>query len=137
MDKEREQIIVKTFFVKRIQDRVLYELQSSKKRRDAIWRLSHTYLDILNEKYLTEIPKPNSDPTQIVKLLKKQGAGDLCYSISLNDEIDAKYLHLETALEHAVGYGLPSIISCMPDKLAYFEAEQVVGPYPRFILKKD
>jgi hypothetical protein len=136
MDKEHEKIIVKTFFIKGVQDRVLFELFSSKKRRDAIWKLCHTYFVYLNEKYMTEIQKPNSDPINIAKLLKMQGAGDVCYAISLNEEIDGKHLPLDVALEHAVGDGLPTIISCIPDKLAYFEAEQSYGPPPRFILKR-
>lgn len=36
MNKEVETIIVKTFFEKRIQERVLFELSAPKKRKDAI-----------------------------------------------------------------------------------------------------
>jgi hypothetical protein len=43
---------------------------------------------------------------------------------------------LLTAMEHAVEYGFPSIVSCIPNKLAYFEAEQVYGAPPRYILKR-
>jgi hypothetical protein len=32
---------------------------------------------------------------------------------------------------------MPSIVSCIPGKLAYFEAEQENGPPPRFILKRN
>lgn len=38
MNKEIEEIIVKTFFVKRIQQRVLFELSSPQKRYDAFGR---------------------------------------------------------------------------------------------------
>ncbi|MEY8754357.1 hypothetical protein AB9M93_07285 [Peribacillus frigoritolerans] len=136
MDKELEDIIVKSFFNKRIQQRVLFELFSAKKRMDAIGRLNHNYLTTLREEFMIEIPKPNSDPEEIENLLKKQGAGNDCYAISWNDSIDGKYMSLTSALEVSVGEGFPSIISCIPGKLAYFEAEQSYGPPPRFILKR-
>jgi hypothetical protein len=85
---------------------------------------------------MIEIPKPNSCADDIAELLKQHGAGKQCYAISFNEDIDGKDLPLLTALEHAVGYGFPSLIVCIPDKLAYFEAEQVYGPPPRYILKR-
>jgi hypothetical protein len=45
-------------------------------------------------------------------------------------------MSLTSALKVAVGEGFPSIISCIPGKLAYFEAEQGYGPPPRFMLKR-
>jgi hypothetical protein len=63
------------------------------------------------------------------------GAGDFYYAISFHEEIDGKHSPLDYALEKAVGFGMPSLISCLPDRLAYFESEQVFGPPERFILK--
>jgi hypothetical protein len=113
-----------------------YDFSRLKRRQDALHRLNHGYKKILREKYMIELPKPNSDPTAIDKLLKKHGAGNTCYVISFNEDIDGKELPLLTALEQAVGYGFPSIVSCIPNKLAYFEAEQVYGAPPRYILKR-
>jgi hypothetical protein len=135
MDKELEEIIVKSFFNKRIQQRVLFELFSPKKRQDAIHRLSNFHITLRNE-FLFEIPKPNSDPEEIEELLKKQGSGNDCYAMSCNDTIDGKNMSLTSALEVAVGEGFPSLISCIPGKLAYLEGEQSLGPPPRFILKR-
>ncbi|PGZ80542.1 hypothetical protein COE55_06700 [Priestia megaterium] len=136
MNKEIEEKVVKSFFAKRIQERVMFELFSSKNRDDALHRLNHTYTKTLKEEYMIEIPKPNSCADDIAKLLKQHGAGKQCYAISFNEDIDGKDLPLLTALEHAVGYGFPSLIVCIPDKLAYFEAEQVYGHPPRYILKR-
>jgi len=136
VNTEIEKIIIKSFFAKRIQDRVLFELSFTKKRKDALSRLCHTYKTTLKEEYMTAIEKPNSDPIEIAALLKKNGAGDTCYVVSWNEEIDGKELSLLTALEKAVGYGMPTIIACIPNKLAYFEAEQEVLPSPRFILQR-
>ncbi|QFT89039.1 hypothetical protein FIU87_10310 [Bacillus sp. THAF10] len=136
MDKELEEIIVKAFFTKRIQQRVLFEFFSEKKRMDAMNRLNHNYSNTLRKEFMIEITKPNSDPLEIEKLLKKQGASRNCYAMSWNDKIDGKHMSLSSALEVAVGEGFPSIISCIPGRLAYFEAEQEYGPPPRFILNR-
>ena len=136
MNKGIEEIVVKTFFEKRIQERVMYELFSPKKRDKALHRLNHDYKRNLREQYLIEIPEPNSCSSELANLLQKHGAGKQCYALSFNGDIDGKELPLLTALEHAVGYGFPSLIVCIPNKLAYFEAEQVYGPPPRYILKR-
>jgi hypothetical protein len=136
MGKELDEVIVKSFFNKTIQQRVLFELSSPKKRRDAINRLNHKYSATLRKEFMIEIPRPNSNPEKIAEILKKHGAGDFCYSISWCEELDGKELPLLTALEKAVGFGMPSIVSCIPGKLAYFEAEQDFGATPRFMLKR-
>jgi hypothetical protein len=137
MDKQHEEIIVKSFFNKRLQDRVIFELTSAKKRKDAIGRLSHNYMDLLNNKYMIEIPKPNSDYVEIIELLKRYGAKEVCYVISYDENLDGKALLLLEAMKNSVGNGMPSIISCIPGELAYFEAEQVMGAPPRFILRRE
>ena len=86
---------------------------------------------------MLQISKPNSDYVSIINLLMKHGAGELAYCISLNDEVDGRHLPIEIALESIVGFGLVSLVSCIPDKLVYFEAEQSYGAPERFILKKD
>jgi hypothetical protein len=137
MDKEYEEMIVKNFFTKRIQNRIIFELNSERKRRSALDRLCHNYGEVLIEKYIIEIPKPNSDYSEILDILKSYGAKENCYAISYNKEIDGQYMLLSTALGKAVGYGMPSIISCIPDKLLYFESEQIYGSPARFILNKE
>lgn len=137
MDREYEEKIVRTFFVKRLQARVMFELSCSQKRRDALGRLCHESEETLINKYMMEIPKPNSDYLEIVSLLKRYGADKLSYCISLNNNIDGKYLPITVTLENAVNFGLASLISCIPNKLAYFQEEQCYGPPRRFILYKD
>ncbi|WP_033541166.1 hypothetical protein [Planococcus sp. CAU13] len=137
MKKEMEELIVKSFFEKNVQERVLHELFSSKKRNHALNRLCHEYQRMLKGKYMIEIPPPNSDPQDIYELLINNGADKKCYSLSYNEKIDGKELPLQEALEHAVGFGFPSIISCVPGELAYFEAEQGFGSPPRYILKRS
>jgi len=136
MNREVEELIVKSFFEKSVRDRVLHELFSTKKRPHALNRLCHEHERMLKVKYMIEIPPPNSDPEYIHELLRKNGAPKNCYSLSYNEQIDGKELSLKQALEAAVGFGFPTIISCVPGELAYFEAEQVFGAPPRYILKR-
>lgn len=137
MDKEQEELIVKAFFEKTIQNRVMFELSSEKKRKDAIGRVDSITRNGIQEKYKIEIQKPNSDYKEILNLLKRYGAGDKCYVISFCEDIDGENLPLSFALEKAVGLGMPSIISCIPGKLAYLECEQSYGAPPRYVLKRD
>ncbi|WP_243840654.1 hypothetical protein [Paenisporosarcina antarctica] len=96
MNKQIEETIVKSFFVKRIQQRVLFELSSPQKRNDVFGRRN----DFLRTEFMFEIPTPNSDPKEIEKLLKKQGAGNTCYVMtSLESDIDGEELPLTKALE--------------------------------------
>ena len=133
MNKEIEEIIVKTFFEKRIQQRVLFELSSPQKRYDAFGRRNN----FIRKELMLEIPKPNSDPEEIEKLLKKQGAGNLCYVItSAESDADGQELPLIKALEELIWTGLPFIISCIPNKLAYYQGEQAYGSPQKYILKK-
>lgn len=136
MDKEQEIVLVQSFFVKRVQERVLHELFTPKKRDMALQRLDHRYLSMLKNDYLIEIKPPNSWPEDTYDLLKQHGAPDTCYCLSENELISGKTLPLREALEHAIGFGFASIISCIPGELAYFEAEQSFGPPPRYLLKK-
>lgn len=137
MDKDVETAIVKTFFNKKVQDRVLFELFSSDKRRNrGLNRLCHDYRQTLREEYLFEIPTTNSDPKEIADILKRNGAGKSCYAMSWNPDIDGKHLSIDEALDAAIGYGFPSFILCVPNELAYFEAEQSFGPPPRFMVKQ-
>ncbi|WP_194758345.1 hypothetical protein [Priestia megaterium] len=137
MNRTQEQLIVKAFFEKRIQERVLHELSSPKKRLDALNRLCHSYSTTLRKKYLIELSKANFNKEDLENLLRKYGPIKQCYVISWNKDIDGKEMPLSTALEHTVGLGMPSIISCIPGELAYFESEQGYGAPPRYVLKRN
>jgi hypothetical protein len=136
MNKEIEEAIVKSFFNKNKQQRVLFELFSPQKRRDALCRLNHNYSMMLRKEFMIQIPKSNLDRNEIERLLTEKGGGNICYVMSINEDIDGKEMALKTAIDQVYGYGLSSIISCINGKLAYFQAEQEYGAPPRFIIKR-
>ena len=44
--------------------------------------------------------------------------------MSLISEIDGSFVELKCAIEKVIWCGLPCLISCIPNKLLYFQAEQ-------------
>lgn len=99
MNKEIEELIVKSFFNKNKQNRVLFELLSPQKRTDALWRLNHNYSVILRKEFMIQIPKQHLDRQKIERLLIEQGAGTICYVMSINEDIDGKEMDLRTAID--------------------------------------
>lgn len=134
MDKSYEIEIVKTFFNKHYQERIIYELTSKKKRINALSRLCHNFKEVLKIDYMIEINCV--DYKEVLEQIKKYSGANACYVISYNKEIDGLYMKLDDALRNIVGFGMPSLVVCnMQNKLAYFEAEQVNGAPPRYILE--
>lgn len=52
MDKEKELLFVKNFIIKQKRERILYELASNKKRKNAISRFCHMASDYIDIKKL-------------------------------------------------------------------------------------
>ncbi|MGG4438652.1 hypothetical protein AAXE64_29285 [Priestia megaterium] len=136
MDKKIEELLIRKFFKRSLQDRVLFELFSRKKRKNALSRLCHNYDDTLNKEYMTKLEEDDYNSKTISDLLKKLGSETYCYVISWDEGIDGKQLSLQEALDKVVGLGMPSIISCIHGELAYFEGEHEYGSTPRYILKQ-
>ena len=132
-----EEAFVHAFVRPERRDRALFELASPKKRGHFFNKLSHRFKTILDERFMHAIPAPNSCADDICKMLKAEGAPQTSYVMSSKSDFDAQDSTLADALRNTVGMGLPSIVSCIPGKLAYFEAEQEMGPPPRFILKRS
>ena len=100
-------------------------------------KLCHRFELVLDGRFMQAIPTPNSRADDIQKLLESHGAPGRCYVMSYASELDAEERPLADALRDVVGMGMASVVVCIPARLAYFEAEQELGPPPRFILKRD
>jgi hypothetical protein len=129
-----EGAFVQAFIEKDRRERLSFELR--KRRGDFLGRFCHQALAVLDSRFVAAIKPPNSDPAQILELLKKHRALAMCYAISMSDDLDGRFLPLAEALRAAVGLGMPTIISCRPGELAYLETEQVAGPPDRFLLAR-
>ena len=133
---DREAIFVESFVQRGRRERVLYELGSSKKRQDFFEKLCHNFLEILEPKFMLPIERAYSEPEDIYSLLRGRGAQGSGSILSFYSELDGLEMPLDEALKQVVGRGFPSIICCLQGRLAYFEAEQVAGPPPRYILAR-
>jgi hypothetical protein len=131
-----EEAFVNAFIWKNRRDRALFELASESKRWKFLDRLCHDYAGVFDARYLRPFPELGHDPAGLLKRLRGHGAGSTCHVISSNGDVDGKQLTLEDAIRATLGFGFPSVLICDPDSLAYFEAEQVQGPPPRYLLVK-
>jgi hypothetical protein len=137
MNIEQEHQFIRAFVRRERRERAQFELRSAKKRGAFISRLCHRYHDILDDRYFQPLIPPNSDYHLIFHELKRHTVPEWCYCISARADLDGRSLPLAHALACAVGYGLPTIILVIPERLCYFEAEQEYGSPPRFILERS
>ena len=132
MQVEHEQAMVKAFVLQNRQERFSSFLSSPKNREKFTKELAH--FRWFDDRFATAVPwKVN--PTlklwdrhvegveNVCSLLRSRGAGQTCWVISENSELDGRELRLATALESVIGSAIGTILSCIPGKLAFFEGE--------------
>jgi len=133
MDKDIESKFAKTFLQKRIQNRIIFELESDKKRKTAIYRFCHTTDDIVKPQFVLYKTKKltNNDILQIINELITETS---CYIIcSFDEAIDGTKTTILNALLHCIGHGMPSII-IIGEQIAIIETEQEQGASYKYIL---
>jgi hypothetical protein len=122
-----EEAFVRSFIVAEKQARYIEQLASPKRRRQLLDRLDHA-LDY-DPAFAIRIPPSQQKPASIETLLRKKGAGDICHTISSSSDWDAREMPLAEALELVVGSGMGTVLSCVPGRLAYYEAEDMSERY--------
>jgi hypothetical protein len=118
----REESLVRAFADPARAVRYLALLGSTRGRAKLIASLAHDFR--LNSRYATRVASTESNPLAIEKLLRGLGAPDICYCLSENPELDGREMPLGEALSTTVGYGMGTLISCVPGELAYYESEE-------------
>lgn len=104
-------------------------MKNPKNRKKFTSQLPH--FNYLNAKFVIGIPGNQQHLSSILSLLRERGAGEKCWVISEDSDLDAREMDLETALEQTIGYQTGTFLSCIPGKLAYFENED-----GRYILQR-
>jgi hypothetical protein len=101
------------------------------KRRDTL-RSQLPHLTHLDPRFAT--PVPDQSATELGARLREQGAGDTCYLLSEDPELDGRELPLDEALIAIVdgGSSHATFVSCVPAQLAYFHDPE---PGNRFLLE--
>ncbi len=113
------------------QKRARYRLLlDSRKGRDKI-RQSLAHSHDWDSRFLQPVI---GKPQEIHNTLRKMGAPANCYVLSENDRDDAKRMDLLEALAQTVGYGMGTVICCVPGRLAFYEGE---SPNQRYILARE
>ncbi len=100
-------------------------------------RLRHKFTSQLahfkdfDPKYRLPFPSNKLSVSSIALELQKRHSPSLVFAISEDPSLDQKELPLVEALERIVGYGMGTVLSCIPGRLAFVETED-----ERFILER-
>ena len=124
-----EEAVLSAFILPTMRKRYLEFLTTPKRRKKLTGGLAH--FQHWNPIYCVKIPPNQQHPPDILKLLMAKGAGPKCWVISEDSKLDGREMDLEEALKRCIGWGMGTILSCVPGKLAYFEDEQ-----DRYILQR-
>jgi hypothetical protein len=103
------------------------------KRRDVL-RSQLPHLTHLDPRFSTPVPIEEQSAESIGAQLRDKGAGERCYLLSADPELDCRELTLEAALVEIVDGGshFATFVSCVPARLAYFHEED---PAHRYLLE--
>jgi hypothetical protein len=101
------------------------------KRRDTS-RSQLPHLSHLDPRFTTPVSAESA--AELGALLREKGAGDECYLLSEDPELDGRALPLGEALAQIVDGGSEhaTFVSCVPARLAYFHEEE---PTHRYLLE--
>jgi hypothetical protein len=101
------------------------------KRRDTL-RSQLPHLTHLDPRFATPVPEQSA--TELGAQLREKGAGERCYLLSEDPDLDGRELALDEALIAIVDGGSPhaTFVSCVPAQLAYFHDAE---PGNRYVLE--
>jgi hypothetical protein len=128
-DPDIEEEILRAFIRRERADR--YVAQLRKKMRRERLRFDLDNLFDLDGRWIRGLSREEDNPRALYALLRKLGAPEGCYVMSGDSAYDGAYLDLSDVLNAIHATGMGTIISCVPDKLAYYEGES-----ERFILER-
>ncbi len=123
-----EEEFIRAFIIPSKRDRYLTLFTTKKGRRKLTITLNHNHE--IDTRFLHKIPSQDHSVDSIFRSLKQRGAPASCYVIASCD-LDGQQMDLEDALAETVGQGVGTVISCIPGKLGYFEAED---PGERYLI---
>jgi hypothetical protein len=121
-----EEKFVASFVVKEKRGRYL-ELLPNKKHRDKITGRFH-HCDDLDLRFVNEIAVRQQNPNDVLELLKNAGAGDSCWILSTNWEIDQKEMKLSEAINKHL-YCEGTFFSCIAGELILYSGEDINAIY--------
>lgn len=130
-----ETIFVKNFIQNRLQERIIYELKSKKKRVNAISRFCHNTLDTINQDTIF-LQSNNITINQTIKSIQNLTNSKFGYIISYDNDIDKQVFSIENSIEKVFYRGMAQII-VFDDKVSFVKEEQSFGSPMKYVLFND
>ena len=131
MDKSIEEKFVNTFVIKEKRERILYELNSTKKRALAIRRL----YPLLDKRFVV-FEKRDIDESELFAEVKKYSEiNRVCYNIS-DSKDDGKIIPFEVAVKNMLEYEMAYAILCDENTVVVSEEYEICGTPSKMILHK-
>jgi hypothetical protein len=115
-----EEKFVASFVVKEKRERYLEFLSNEKHCYKITGRFDHCA--DLDSRFVKEIPVRNQNPKDVLELLRKTGAGERCWILSTNWDIDQKEMNLAEAIEKYL-YCEGTFFSCIAGSLVLYSGE--------------
>jgi hypothetical protein len=124
-----EQAFIAAFVKRSKRERYREILSNPRLRHKFTHQLAH-FTDF-DSRYRLPIPSNKLFIDNIARELQKRHSPNIVFAISENPALDQKEVPLVEALEHIVGCGMGTVLSCLPGRLAFVETED-----ERFILER-
>ena len=123
-----EESVARSFLRSGKKERVSGLLKSKRGRAKFLDELYHFY--DFDPRWVVDIPASRQNVAGILALLKEMGAPRTCYAISVDVDaegspLDGREVDLEETLQHIVGTGWGTILSCIPGRLGFYEGEDL------------
>lgn len=119
----REEIFTSAFLQPNRRDKLLALLANPSRRRAFLGKALHS-CDFVTE-HCVEIPEERQTPDAIHDMLRDAGATETCFAISESEDLDGKECRLMDALGSIVGRGIGTILVCEPERLGYYEGNDM------------
>jgi hypothetical protein len=131
-DQELHERGLALFIVGEWRARFRESLAPAKRRNKLRSQLPH--FRHLDSRFATVVPTSEQTAERLGPRLRSKGAGDRCYLLSEDVDLDGRQMSLDDALLKVVGENaqLATFISCVPGRLAYFHDEE---PDSRYLLE--
>ena len=126
--EKHEEMFVASFIQKERRERALFLLRHPTKRQEVTAKLAHVRW--LDERFATQITGDVAHTaTELVALLKRNGASSTVWVISENRTIDGRQLPIDEAMSSIWGGNEGAVLSCVPGRLAFLRGEAMKSEY--------
>ncbi len=129
---EREVDLVHTFVVAGKRERLAGFLSSPKRRPKFVQGLCH--FNDFDAAFQVHLSGDIDSAQGLLADLRRRGAGDECYVMSVDRDLDGVTGLLAEVIERVFACAEGTIVSCVPGRLAYYEGK---GRKNRFILDRE